>query len=202
MICFPGWTFSLFLFPPLSGNSKTSPDMLLKIFPAFVAIALTAFFSGCASSPDAHTPAANQSRHAETLLLKVTGGSDAAATNAAQVARVGYATGVTKAIHQTGLFAKVVTAGEGSPEYQLEIAIADLQPPEIGAVMTATVETTWTLTRVSNGYQIWQKSISTSHTTQANEAFTGVERVHLAIDGATQANIREGIKQLNSVSLP
>jgi hypothetical protein len=67
--------------------------------------------------------------------------------------------------------------------------------------MTATVEANWTLTRISNGYVLWQKKISGSHTTDAKEAFTGIERVQLAIEGAVQANIKDGISQLGSASL-
>jgi hypothetical protein len=84
----------------------------------------------------------------------------------------------------------------------LEITLAPLQPPTIGAEMVATAEANWTLTRVSNGAVIWQKNISASHTTNAKEAFTGIERVQLAIEGAAQNNIKEGVAQLSALSLP
>lgn len=101
-----------------------------------------------------------------------------------------------------GLFSKVLAGEESGADYRLVVAIADLQQPEIGAKMTATVDATWTLTRVSNGYEIWKKTISASHTTQPREAFTGVERLRLAVEGAALANIQNGLQQLGTASIP
>jgi len=156
---------------------------------------------GCASSSPVDVTHAT-AKHPETLSVRVTGGSDTNTANTSQVFRPQFASELTKSLRQSGLFGKVVSNDEPGAEYRLEIAIADLQQPEIGADMTATVDAKWSLVRASNGYELWHQTISSRHTTQAREAFTGVERLRLAIEGAVLANIKDGIGQLSAASIP
>lgn len=164
------------------------------------------FFGGCATDNSSDTMVAKKigslPKHAESLAIKVTGGSDKSSETTSQISNPDFAAALTKSIQQSGLFAKVIPAGQPGADFQLEIAIAELQQPVIGATMTATAEATWTLTRASNGFVIWQKAISASHTAGAKEAFTGVERMRLAIEGAARDNINDGLTQLSAVALP
>ena len=166
-------------------------------------LALSALIlGGCAS--DQSDLAANKSAaatHPESLAIKVTGGSDGTADTTSEVQNSYFSTHLTKSLQHARLFAKILPAGSADATFRLEVTITPLEPPSIGEEMTATVETSWTLTRISNGYAVWQKKISASHTTGAKEAFTGVERVHLAIEGAVDANIKDGVDQLGSASL-
>ncbi|HEY4245285.1 MAG TPA: hypothetical protein VGM64_00440 [Lacunisphaera sp.] len=169
-------------------------------------MALSAFvISGCASDQsDASTASSAQqatAMHPESVAIKVTGGSDGKAVTASQVANAYFAAGLAKSLTHARAFAKVLPAGSPDAVFQLEVTITPLEPPAIGESMTATVEANWTLTRISNGYVLWQKKISGSHTTDAKEAFTGIERVQLAIEGAVQDNIKDGVSQLGSASL-
>jgi hypothetical protein len=174
--------------------------MNLKPFLASL-LALSAFlFGGCVSDQPAPTTTSAVS-HPESVAIKVTGGSDGTAATASQVANAYFITGLTKSLKHARTFGKVLPVGSAEAVFQLEVTIAPLEPPTIGESMTATVEANWTLTRVSNGYVLWQKKISASHTTGAREAFTGIERVQLAIEGAVQANIKDGVSQLGSASL-
>ena len=67
--------------------------------------------------------------------------------------------------------------------------------------MTATIETSWTLTRLSDHAVIWQKSITTSHTAKTGEAFAGVTRLRLATEGAARDNIQDAITHLSLLPL-
>jgi len=156
---------------------------------------------GCASSAPV-APTSTVAKHPESVAIKITGGSDTATATTSQVSRPQFVTELTKSLQKAALFGKVLSAEESGADYRLEIAIADLPKPEIGASMTATVDATWTLSRAGNGYEIWKKTISSSHTTQPREAFTGVERLRLAIEGAALANIHDGIQQLGTASIP
>ena len=169
-------------------------------------LALSALFvGGCASDQSGGSTASGTSQaaavHPESVAIKVTGGSDGTAVTASQVANASFTASLKKSLNHARTFGKVLPAGSADAVFQLDVTITPLEPPAIGESMTATVETNWTLTRVSNGYVIWQKKISASHTTEAKEAFTGIERVQLAIEGAVQANIDDGISQLSSASL-
>lgn len=170
---------------------------------------LLAFFAlaigGCASdqSGSSATPANAPAAvlHPESVRIKVTGGSDGTAVTASQVPNMYFAAGLTKSLSRARTFGKVLPAGSADAVFQLEVTLAPLEPPAIGESMTATVDANWTLTRISNGYVLWQKKISASHTAGAKEAFTGIERVQLAIEGAVQANIKDGVAQLGATSL-
>jgi hypothetical protein len=169
-------------------------------------LALSAFFiGGCASDQsDASTASSAPQatvQHPESVAIKVTGGSDGTAVTASQVTNADFAADLAKSLKHARIFGKVLPGGSADAVFQLEVTIAPLEPPAIGESMTATVEANWTLTRVSNGYMLWQKKISASHTTGAKEAFTGIERVQLAIEGAVQANIKDGVSQLGSATL-
>ena len=163
------------------------------------------FIGGCASYQSGAPTGSNASQaaavHPESVAVKVTGGSDGTTSSASQVANAYFAAGLIKSLKHARTFAKVLPAGSADAIFKLEVTIAPLEPPAIGESMTATVEANWTLTRISNGYVLWQKKISASHTTDAKEAFTGIERVQLAIEGAAQANIKDGVSQLSSASL-
>ncbi len=139
--------------------------------------------------------------HPESVVIKVTGGSEGTGVTVSQVANAYFAASLTKSLNQAHTFATVLPAGSADATFQLEVIITPLEPPAIGESMIAALEANWKLTRVSNGYVLWQNKISSSHTTNAKEAFTGIERVQLAIEGAVQANIKDGISQLGSASL-
>lgn len=181
-----------------------SRSMHLKTLTVFLLTISTLFIGGCASNESNALSAAATAapRHPESVTVRVTGGSEKSDNSTSQVSNPDFAAALTKSLQQSGLFAKIAPTGQSNADYQLEVTISPLQPPSIGASMTATIEANWTLTRHSNGFSLWKKVISASHTTEAKEAFTGIERVHLAIEGAAQENIKEGITQLGAVSLP
>ena len=164
------------------------------------------FLGGCATegSSDAMVAKITHSvtKHSASLILKVTGGAEKTSDSATQISNPNFNTALARSIEQSGLFARIVPAGQPEADFQLEVALAELQQPVIGVSMTVTVEATWTLTRASNGFVIWQKLISTSYTTDAKDAFTGIERVRLALDGAARDNIHDGITQLSAIDLP
>jgi hypothetical protein len=169
-------------------------------------LALSALFIGGCASDQSGAPVATSAPqaaavHPESVVIKVTGGADGTTVTTSQVANAYFAAGLTKSLKHARTFAKVLPAGSTNAVFQLEVTITPLEPPAIGESMTATVEANWTLTRVSNNYVLWQKKISASHTTDAREAFTGIERIQLAIEGAVQANIKDGVSQLGSASL-
>ncbi|MEO6992425.1 MAG: hypothetical protein ABI273_02240 [Lacunisphaera sp.] len=169
-------------------------------------MALSAIFiGGCASDPsDASTTSgAPQAAavHPEAVTVKVTGGSEGVAAPASQVANADFNADLIKSLKHARTFGEILPAGSADAVFHLEVTLSPLDPPAVGESMTATVEANWTLTRISNGYVLWQNKISDSHTTGAKEAFTGIERVELAIKGAVKANIKDGISQLSAASL-
>jgi hypothetical protein len=163
------------------------------------------FLGGCATPAQSNamvpTSMGSVTRHAESLSLSVTGGSGTSAAGASQISNADFASALGQSIQQSGLFAKIIPAGQ-SGDYHLEVAIVRLQQPMFGFSMTATIETNWTLTRLSDHAVIWRKAITTSHTAKAGEAFAGVTRLRLATEGAARDNIQDAITQMSAVALP
>lgn len=137
------------------------------------------------------------SKHTQSVSLNVTGGSPTSSMGASQISNEDYTTALSQAITQSGLFAKVIPAGD----YHLEVAIVRLQQPMMGFSMTATIETNWTLTRLSDHSVAWQKAITSSHTAKTSDALAGVKRLQLATEGAARDNIQDGIQQLSALTL-
>lgn len=176
-----------------------------SIIPFFLSAFAVLLLGGCEtanpSSAMVAAPAGAITKHAASVNLSVTGGADKSTDSATQISNPDFIAALTKSIRRSGLFAKI-TPENGTAEYHLDVAIVSLDQPVIGAAMTATLETKWTLTRRSNDFVMWEKTIKTSHTTEAREAFTGVERLHLAMEGAAKDNIHDGIVQLGAITLP
>ncbi len=169
------------------------------IVTAFIAIA--SLLGGCTSpaltSAMVPTSLGAVTKHIESLSINVTGGAEAMA----QISNADFSAALGQAIQQSGLFAQIKPMGS-TGAYHLEVSIVRLQQPMMGFSMTATLETNWTLSRVSDHNVIWQKAITTSHTAKTSEAFVGATRVRLATEGAARDNIQDALGQLSAVALP
>ena len=181
------------------------PTTLIRFLPGF-GVALAPFFLGsCAEPTDTSTmtaaPMTFTTKHAGSVSVTVTGGSDKAALDASTIVNSDFAEAIKKSLAQSGLFASVVAAGQPE-QYQLAAAIVRVDQPEIGRAMTGTIEVNWTLTQLSNKYVFWKKTIVSSYTAKAGEAFSGVDRLRLANEGAARVNIQDALTQISVLPLP
>ena len=179
--------------------------MNIKIlFPLFLVLT-GLFLGGCASPAQSNAMVAPSmggiTKHAESVSINVTGGSPTTAMTASQISNDDFTAALSQSIQQSGLFSKINAAGQAD-DYHLEVAIVRLQQPIMGFSMTATIETNWTLTRLSDHSVVWRKAITSSHTAKTGEAFAGVTRLRLATEGAAKANIQDAITQLSAVTFP
>ena len=140
-------------------------------------------------------------KHAGSISIAVTGGSEKSALDASTIVNSEFAEAISKSVTQSGLFTSVVAAGQ-SETYQLSAAIVRVDQPVIGRAMTGTIEVKWTLTQVSNKYVFWKNAIVSSYTAKANEAFSGVDRLRLANEGAARINIQDALTQISVLPLP
>jgi hypothetical protein len=138
-------------------------------------------------------------KHASSLSLNVTGGSETSSAGASKISNADFTTALKTSISNSELFAKLLDAG--SSDYHLEVMIARLDQPMMGFNMTVTLETNWTLSRKSDGKVVWQKAIPSTFTAKAGEAFAGVTRLRLANEGAARTNIEQAIKEISALDL-
>jgi len=169
-------------------------------------IALTAFFfGGCATASNSTSmvaaPAAPITKHADSVSVNVTGGSETSSMGASKIANADFAEAIKASISQSGLFAKLAAAGQAD-DYHLEVAIVRLDQPVFGFSMTVTIETNWTLTRCSDKSVAWQKAVLSTYTAAAGDAFAGTTRLRLANEGAARNNIKDALTQMGALTLP
>jgi len=174
-----------------------------RFFIASVLTALGLAFGGCAtpSNPQAMSVQKIElaKKHAASLSLNVTGGSETNSAGASKISNADFTTALKSSIENSQLFAKLLDAG--SSDYHLEVMIARLDQPMMGFNMTVTLETNWTLSRKSDGTVVWQKAIPSTFTAKAGEAFAGVTRLRLANEGAARTNIEQAIKEISALNL-
>lgn len=160
---------------------------------------------GCASpsQPTAMVAApvlAPEARHEGSVAIQVTGGSKTSAAGASQISNEDFFAALSESIEKAGLFQDAVAAGEKG-DYRLDVAIVRVQQPLMGFSMTVTIETTWNLTKASDGQVVWRKAIVSSYTAAVSDAFAGVTRLRLANEGAARKNIEDAITQMGALSL-
>ena len=168
-----------------------------------VAAALAAL-GGCATpaekaamTVDKQTTVAK--RHPYSVTVDVRGGAAAGAAGGADIGNADLKAAIETSIQQTQVFREVVQGTSG--QYLLAVNVINLSRPLVGFSMTVEMEAGWTLTRVSDGQVVYRKSVSSSFTATPSDAFAGAVRVRLAVEGATRANVAQGLKAIGELSL-
>jgi hypothetical protein len=155
------------------------------------------------SSPAAMTTTAAApvaTKHAESLSVTVTGGSETSSLGASKISNRDFAEAITNSITQSGLFAKVISTGQS--DYQLQVQIVRLDQPMFGTSFTVNLEATWRLLHSGDQKVVWEKAITSSSTATFSDAFSGVTRLRLANEGAARNNIQEAIVLMSALPLP
>ncbi|MDB6166533.1 MAG: hypothetical protein JWQ83_1673 [Lacunisphaera sp.] len=181
-------------------NSKILQNLLILL------LALAGLLAGGCATPaqsNAMVPTALGAitSHHGSITVNVTGGSATSAAGASQISNADFASALSQSIQQSKLFTTLLPAGPAT-DYHLEVTIVRLQQPMFGLSMTATFETNWTLSSLSDKAIVWRKAITTSHTVGAGEALAGVTRLRLATEGAARDNIQNAITQISALPLP
>jgi hypothetical protein len=171
------------------------------ILGALVSLAL--LITGCAtaSKPEAMVVGKIElaKKHAATLSLKVTGGSETSSAGSSKISNADFTTALTNSITSSELFSKLLDAA--SSDYHLDVMIARLDQPMMGFNMTVTLETNWKLTRKSDGSVVWQRAIPSTFKATMDDAFAGVTRLRLANEGAARTNIEAALKEMAALDL-
>jgi hypothetical protein len=134
-----------------------------------------------------------------SVAVHTSGGTTTEAAGPSSIADSDLRAAIESSITQSGLFKSIVQGSGG--DYALTVALVQINRPMFGASMTVDLEASWTLAKASDHSVAWRKSIRTTHTTGALEAFAGVERLRLAVEGAARANITQGLQQIGELGL-
>ncbi|MGB5964486.1 MAG: hypothetical protein WBG65_03020 [Sulfurimonadaceae bacterium] len=151
-------------------------------------------FSGCApkASKDAVVV------HKVQIINMHTGNVEVNAhSNGDYITDEDLAKAIEESILENKLFEQVVH--ESKENYLLEVAVVSMDKPSMGFTMTVSMEATWLLKDLSNNKIIMRKVIHSSSTKTVGDAFVGVERIKIAIEGAIHENIRLGLLDISKI---
>ncbi len=107
---------------------------------------------------------------------------------------------LTRSVEQAGLFTNA--ADPNAADYSLEVKIIDLPDPSGGMTMTVQALIGWTLRHGKDTAPLLESVVESKATKTFADATLGPTRGTMAIVGAVQANIREGLARMARVLEP
>jgi len=85
--------------------------------------------------------------------------------------------------------------------FQLSAYISRITQPLMGFSMTVTLEVSYSLLDTKTHLTIWQKAITSQHTSTPGDAFAAVTRLRLATEGAAAENIEHLLREIARLNL-
>jgi hypothetical protein len=179
-------------------------NRFVRILSALGLAATVIALSGCAAPASQQAmavsaPAKILKRHPFSVSVTTSGGAETSSMGSSAIANADLKAAIEKSILESKVFNEVVQGNPG--QYQLNVAVTQIDKPVFGASFTVTLETAWSLVRTSDKQVIWRKAISGAHTATMSDAFVGVKRLQLAVEGAARANIEQGLSGISEAVL-
>lgn len=171
---------------------------------SLIAISLAVLhLSGCAS-PASHEGMTPQNltvskKNPYSIAVETKGGSETGAMDSSNISNADLKAAIESAITQSSLFKNIVQGKNG--DYELTVSVTDISKPIFGLSFTVNLETAWSLVKKSDNTIAMRKAIKSSHTATVSDAFAGVTRLRLAVEGAARDNIAQGLKAISDLGL-
>ena len=166
-------------------------------------LCMAIWLSGCASPASKDALIARGvpgvQHYQKTLAITTQGGYETTSIDGPNVSNTDFGQAIKESIIDNGLFTQVLQ--DNSSEYLLNVTIVNMSKPLFGANFTVTMEAAWSLSETSTKQYLMRKAIKSSHTATMGEAFAAVTRLRLALEGAVQKNIEQGIIALSELNL-
>jgi len=159
--------------------------------------------SGCASPASKDAMIAHDipivQHHRKTVAISTQGGSDTGALDSSNVSNSDFAKSIEESVIENGLFTRVIH--DNGSDYLLNVTIINMSKPVFGGNLTVSMEAAWSLSDPITKKFVMRESIKSSHTATMGEAFAGVTRLRLAVEGAVRENIRQGIMAISKLNI-
>jgi hypothetical protein len=182
--------------------------MMLKnkflVFPVLAAlISITGGLAGCASPASTDAMVArgipNIQHCQKTVAVTAQGGSETGTMDSSNISNSDFAKAIETSIVENGVFTRIVPSN-GS-DYILNVSIVSMSKPLFGASFTVDMEAAWSLSNAVSKQVVMRESIKSSATATMGQALVGVTRLRLAVEGAAQENIRQGLMAISKLKL-
>ncbi len=102
---------------------------------------------------------------------------------------------VSDGLRNSGMFTAVDLEAEKNTNYKLNAKILG-QPMEGIASITCALIVDYEITRVGGGEVVYSKRITGKHTATAGQAFQGINRIRMAVEGAARDNVKQLLEDL------
>lgn len=179
-------------------------NRFIRTAAAAAVAAVVLVLTGCATPANQQAmtvsaPAKITKQHPYSVSVATTGGEETSAMGSSAISNADLKAAIEASIRDSKLFNEVMQGKEG--QYHLTVAVTQVEKPLFGASFTVTLETAWTLTRVSDKQIVWRKAVKGAHTATMSDSLIGVKRLQLAVEGAARANIEQGIVGISDAAL-
>jgi hypothetical protein len=167
------------------------PIRYVLVFAAVIGLA------GCASPPtreamSVSTPVARS--YPYSVSVQTRGGAETSAMAGSNLSDDDLKGALEKSIVDTKLFRAVVQGKDG--DYELAVAVTQMSRPVFGLSFTVELETAWSLTKMADKKVLMRKVVKSSQTASVGDAFVGVTRLRIAVEGAVRKNIEQGLQAI------
>ena len=167
-------------------------------------IAMALVLGGCATPADnramaVSAPAQPGKQHPFSVGVATAGGAETSSLGSTNIGNPDLKAAIEKSIVDNRLFREVVQAPGG--QYQLSVTIVQMSKPVFGFDFTVSMEAGWSLVRVRDNQVVLRRAITSSHTATMGDAFAGVKRLQLAVEGAARSNIQQGLAAIAALDL-
>ena len=173
-----------------------------RLATAALAVAVV-LLAGCAAPAHkenmAAAPIASTKKLPYSVHVETKGGSETGVMDSSNVSSADLKAAIEASITKSNLF-KSVVQGKGG-DYDLTVTVTQLDKPIFGGAFTVTLETGWSLTKVSDKSVVMRKAVRSSHTAQLSDSLVGVTRLRLALEGAVRNNISQGLQAISDLPL-
>jgi hypothetical protein len=172
--------------------------------PLAILAAAAVILAGCATPADKQAmtvqkPAVAGKQHPYSVSVATSGGTDTGALDSSNIGNADLKAAIEASIRETKTFREVVQGKNG--QYELAVNVISLSKPSLGLSFTVDLEAGWTLTRASDHQIVLRKAIKSTHTASMSDAFAGVVRMRLAVEGAARDNIAQGLAAIGQLDL-
>lgn len=169
----------------------------------FLGATAVAVLAGCASPAHKENmvsaPPVATKKLPYTVAVSTRGGLETGIADSSNVSNADLKAAIESSILSTKLFKQVVQ-GSGA-DYELTVTITQLSKPIFGAAFTVTLETAWSLVKVSDRSVALRRSVTASHTAELSDSLVGVTRLRLAVEGAVRKNIAQGMQAISDAPI-
>lgn len=159
--------------------------------------------AGCAAPANRDNMSAENitlsKKHPYSVAVETKGGTETGAMDSSSISNADLKAALENSIVQSKLFKNVVQGKNG--DYELTVSVTQLSKPMFGFDMKVELETAWTLVKTSDKSIAMQKVVKNVFVATTSDAFVGMTRLRLAVEGAARENIAQGLKAISELSL-